>query len=262
MRDLPPDRDLVTASARGDVRAFGTLVERHHGAVVAVAFAITRDLALSEDIAQETFVVAWTRLGDVIDPSRVRAWLCNIARNRSKNELRRRKREVGEPDDNVVDGAPSPADTMLAQESHAQVLAALAEVPASYREPLVLFYWHEQSIESVASALSISAQAAQKRISRARSFVHEGLVARMQELARERRPAKAAAAAIVAVLATRAAPASAAAHAAASTGATTWLLVLAAALSTALAIGLVAWQRASGADAAAATATEGSSKFG
>ena len=56
----------MTASARGDVRAFGTLVERHHGAVVAVAFAITRDLALSEDIAQETFVVAWTRLGDVI----------------------------------------------------------------------------------------------------------------------------------------------------------------------------------------------------
>src|SRR5512139_980310 len=91
------DNDLVAACMRGDVRAFGRLVERHHGAVTAVAFAITRDLALSEDIAQDTFVIAWTRLGELRDAARVRAWLCNIARNKSKNELRGRKREVAVP---------------------------------------------------------------------------------------------------------------------------------------------------------------------
>jgi len=46
------DLDLMTASGKGDSRAFGRLVERHHAAVTAVAFAVTRDLATSERIAQ------------------------------------------------------------------------------------------------------------------------------------------------------------------------------------------------------------------
>ena len=65
------DQELVTACVAGDVRAFGRLVERHHGAVAAVAFAITRDLALSEDIAQDAFVVAWTHLRELRDSSYV-----------------------------------------------------------------------------------------------------------------------------------------------------------------------------------------------
>src|SRR5204862_431239 len=149
-----------------DVRAFGRLVERHHGAVTSVAFAVTRDLALSEDIAQETFVIGWTRLGELRDPMRVRAWLCNIARNKSKNELRARKHEVAVPAD-AIDAAPSVIDNAIAREAEGQVRSVLADMPKAYREPLVLFYWEQQSIERVASALDITEQAAQKRISRA-----------------------------------------------------------------------------------------------
>lgn len=51
------DLELVAASAKDDSRAFGRLVERHHAAVTTVAFAATRDLAISEDIAHDTFIV-------------------------------------------------------------------------------------------------------------------------------------------------------------------------------------------------------------
>src|SRR5688500_10303293 len=116
MDERSSDQDLVTASRGGDVRAFGLLVERRHGAVAAVATAITKDIALGEDVAQETFVIAWTRLRELRDPERIRAWLCNIARNRSKNELRRRRREVAASDELVVpDGQPSPVDVVIAQ---------------------------------------------------------------------------------------------------------------------------------------------------
>ncbi len=195
------DQELVAAGAKGDVRAFGRLVERHHGAVAAVAFAITRDLALSEDIAQDTFVVAWTHLRELRDLRRVRAWLCGIARNLSKTELRDRRREV--TDIEAIQTMTADAHALIeAAEAQRALRVSLDELPATYREPLVLFYWQDQSIEHVASALEITAQAAQKRISRARTMIGAELAARLDTTARTRRPAKAAAAAIVAVLAT------------------------------------------------------------
>lgn len=203
------DQELVAACVAGDVRAFGRLVERHHGAVAAVAFAITRDLALSEDIAQDVFVVAWTHLGELRDSQRVRAWLCGIARNLSKTELRSRRRDSGDVD--ALEDVAADAHSLIeAAEAERVLRGALDELPATYREPLVLFYWQDQSIEHVASALEISAQAAQKRISRARTMIGSELAARLDKTARDRRPAKAAAASIVAILASRGAPASAA----------------------------------------------------
>jgi RNA polymerase sigma factor (sigma-70 family) len=203
------DQELVAACVAGDVRAFGRLVERHHGAVAAVAFAITRDLALSEDIAQDAFVVAWTHLRELRDSERVRAWLCGIARNLSKSELRSRRHDVRDIDA-IRDVAADTHTLIETAEAERALRGALDELPATYREPLVLFYWQDHSIEHVASALEISAQAAQKRISRARTMIGAELAARLDKTARDRRPAKVAAASIVAILATRGAPASAA----------------------------------------------------
>lgn len=213
MESETSDQELVAKCTGGDVRAFGRLVERHHGAVAAVAYAITRDLALSEDLAQDTFVVAWTHLSELRDSQRVRAWLCGIARNLSKNELRGRRRDVSDIDAIRAASSDTVDAVALIEAAEAEhvLRGALDELPATYREPLVLFYWQDHSIEHVASALDITAQAAQKRISRARTMIGDELASRLDTTARARRPAKVAAASIVAILATRGAPASAAA---------------------------------------------------
>jgi zinc protease len=198
------DLELIAASAKGDSRAFGRLVERHHAAVTAVAFAVTRDLATSEDIAQDTFIVAWTQLHDLRDPSRLRAWLCGITRNLSRNELRDRQRDITDID--AVKLASSDTVDALAlieaAEAEHAVRSALDDLPANVREPLVLFYWERKSIKRVASALEITQQAAQKRIVRARKMISSELGIHFDTTARARRPAKTAAAGVVAVIAT------------------------------------------------------------
>ena len=181
---------------------FGRLVELHYSAVVAVAYATTRDVGIAEDIAQDTFVAAWDSRDKLRDVSRVRPWLCSIARNKSRNALRSRRREVAEEHD-VADPKPSVVDGAVEREASAELHAALAEVPMTYREPLVLFYWEQQSIAQVASALAISEEAAQKRISRGRSYLKDGLEAPLEGASRGRRTAAAAAAAVLAILATR-----------------------------------------------------------
>ena len=73
------DAELIQASVAGSHGAFGQIVERYQSLVCAVAYSRTGDLALSEDVAQETFLKAWRRLRQLRDGAKLRAWLCTIA---------------------------------------------------------------------------------------------------------------------------------------------------------------------------------------
>lgn len=198
------DLELIVASGKGDSRAFGRLVERHHAAVTAIAFAVTRDLATSEDIAQDTFIIGWTQLHELRDPNRFRAWLCGIARNLSRNELRDRQRDVTDID-KVKLASSDTVDALAlieAAEAEHDVRSALDDLPPGCSEALVLFFWERKSIDRVASALGLSVGAAEKRLARARGKITHELAAQFATTAKARRPTKAAAASVVAVIET------------------------------------------------------------
>src|SRR5678816_323009 len=88
------DGELLEASRRGERDAFGALVERYQRVVCAISYSRTRDQALSEDVAQETFLAAWRQLDQLREPSRLRSWLCGIARNLARKARRRTVRET------------------------------------------------------------------------------------------------------------------------------------------------------------------------
>src|SRR2546428_6788936 len=85
------DEQLVEWSLTGDRDAFGRIVERYQSLVCSITYGATGSLSLSEDLAQETFVNAWRNLTGLRDASKLRAWLCGIARNLTNNFLRRRE---------------------------------------------------------------------------------------------------------------------------------------------------------------------------
>src|ERR1700733_7080937 len=87
------DAQLVEASRRGELEAFGHLVARYQDLVCAVGFSSTGDRVLGEDVAQETFLAAWRQLDRVRDVMRLRPWLCGIARNLGRKAKKRTHRE-------------------------------------------------------------------------------------------------------------------------------------------------------------------------
>ncbi|HEX5062988.1 MAG TPA: sigma-70 family RNA polymerase sigma factor [Kofleriaceae bacterium] len=177
------DGTLIEASRRGDRDAFAQIIERYQRAVYAVAFSGVRDRALADDVAQDTFVIAWRRLAELRDEQRLAAWLCGIARNRARDMRRQAHREtVGDVDD--VTHATTPYDQMTEAESERAVAAALALVPDVYREPLVLYYYEERSIADVARSLGISAATTNKRLSRGRRYLAERVATVERGLAR------------------------------------------------------------------------------
>jgi RNA polymerase sigma factor (sigma-70 family) len=75
------DRDLVEQALRdGDARVFGILVRRHQGLVRAqLRRLLGDDPGLADDLAQETFVLAWRKLEQYRGESRFSTWLYRIA---------------------------------------------------------------------------------------------------------------------------------------------------------------------------------------
>ncbi len=173
------DAALVGSALQGNVTAYGQLVERHQSLACSVALGICGDLHRSEDIAQETFVAAWKQLRDLREPNKFKPWLCGIVRNLSHSSLRKDERmpvaETDAPSDESgeADDGPSPAEQTIDSEERAILLRQLQELPPLYREPMVLFYRQNESVNSVAEALGLSEDAVKQRLSRGRAMLAE-----------------------------------------------------------------------------------------
>lgn len=160
----------------GDLRAFAELIEAHQQDVRAVAYAVLLDDGLAEDVAQETFIVAWRRRAQLRDPSAIGGWLVAIARNRGRDLLRARKREVLVDDPEITAEASSPQLRLEREALRESCRSVLARVPERYREVLVLYYSQERPVSAIAKTLGISEAAAMQRLSRGRRFVERELI--------------------------------------------------------------------------------------
>ena len=249
------DRDLIEASCRGDRAAFAEIIERYQRPVYAVAFSGVRDRALADDIAQDAFLIAWRRLDELRDMRRLPAWLCGIARNLARDARKRLRRETLDDTDRVVT-TTTPYDAMTEAESERTLAAALGQVPDVYREPLVLYYYEERSVEDVARSLGITAATTNKRLSRGRQYLAERVA--IVERGVPRRGVKPAFAASVLALIGVTASASHVDASPANKGSTMHKLAIAAtvtAIATAGTIGVVAATRSGDAHASAASTT-------
>jgi len=193
------DAELLEASKRGEREAFGALVERYQGVVCAVSFSRTGNRALSEDVAQDTFLAAWRQLDQLREVGRLRSWLCGIARNLARKARRRTAREQPLEHIAVFDGA-NPFDAAAEAETDRVVRDALERVPDTYRDVLVLYYRDHRSVRDVATALDLTEAAAMQRLARGRQYLADGVTDLVERSLRSQLPVKSLVALVVASL--------------------------------------------------------------
>lgn len=184
----------LPAAARGDRNAYGRIVVACQNTVTAIALAITRDVAASEDIAQEAFLKAWQRLDRLKNAASFLPWLRQITRNLARDYLRanRNKPLSGEGADLAIqmaaDPSPTPSERLLQTEEEIVATDIISALPEESRETLLLYYREGQSSQQVATLLGLSDAAVRKRLSRARGTVREEMLKRFGEFARTTAP--------------------------------------------------------------------------
>lgn len=79
------DEMLVSLTILGNNLAFEELVLRYRKAVTVSVCSIIKNTSLAEDVIQDSFITAWTKLNTLKDAKKFGAWICSIARNQAKN---------------------------------------------------------------------------------------------------------------------------------------------------------------------------------
>ncbi|MHC4625106.1 MAG: RNA polymerase sigma factor [Planctomycetota bacterium] len=187
--------ELLQATLAGSRKAFGAIVEKYQGLVCGITYSATGNRARSEELAQETFVRAWTQLRQLRDLGSFRAWLCTIARNAAKKSIVKQGRDAAdlaqplEGSQEIQSIEPGPAEHAISKEQEAVVSASLREIPESYREPLVLFYRQQHSISQVAVELE-----------RGRKLLKAELASVVEDVIKKTRPGRVFTVAVIAAL--------------------------------------------------------------
>ena len=168
----PTDAVLIEQCLKGEKDAFAEIVRRYQRQVYYLALTRMKDRYEADDLAQETFIRAYRKLG-IYDPRRsFRNWLFCICVNLGKNRLRSRarRREVHNP--HPEPKARTPRDQ---GQVGIDLMAALHKIPEKLRVPLVLKHVEGFSYDEIAGIMKIGTSAAKMRVKRGRDQLVKNL---------------------------------------------------------------------------------------
>ena len=182
------DAELFAGVMSGGPEAFAPIVERYQDAVFGVALARLRNFHEAEDAAQQAFVEAFERLGNLKDPSRLGAWLRSVTIHRCIDRLRRRRNIATVEDDMDASDAATPHDELERRELRDQVLAAIARLTKTQRETTTLFYINGYSINEVAGILDVPLGTVKRRLHDARERLKEEMIGMVENVLKSEAP--------------------------------------------------------------------------
>jgi RNA polymerase sigma-70 factor (ECF subfamily) len=184
------DAALAALALSGRQDAFARIMQRHREPIFRLIRGHVGDADEALDLTQETFVAAYGAL-DHFDGARpMRAWLARIALNKCRDWGRRRTvRRLfrqAEPLDvgaiQVADDAPGPWAVAQGRDDLRALAKAIATLPASIKEPLLLQVFEELSQAEIGRTLGISEKAVETRIRRARLMLAERMRAETRKI--------------------------------------------------------------------------------
>jgi RNA polymerase sigma-70 factor, ECF subfamily len=186
------DAELLVRLRAGDEQAFVTLVRRHHASMLRLASGFVPNLAIAEEVVQETWLGVLRGLDGFEGRSSVRTWLFRILVNRARSAGTRERRSIaiGDPvravDQSRFDASGAWAsppehwiedadDRLHAAKVAARLRSAIDELPERQRDVVTLRDVDGLSSEEVCSVLAISESNQRVLLHRGRSRLRQVL---------------------------------------------------------------------------------------
>lgn len=168
------ERRYLNALANGDQSALGGLYELYGERIFRYAFRMLGNRTDAEDATAETFLRVLRRSSELRADGAFRTWLFRITRNLCIDRMRQHKLLELPPDAQY--GSPEDKTTL-----RVTVQQALADLPADYREPLILCDLEDVSAKEAAEILKITVPALKSRLYRGRRALRDKLGAALEK---------------------------------------------------------------------------------
>jgi RNA polymerase sigma-70 factor (ECF subfamily) len=165
---------------KGENNALEEFVCTYSDSLIRYAYCYVQDAALAEDVMEETIATLIFHRKHFHDENHMQAYLYRVARNKSIDHLRKRKREVALSDVEDVLYGNDVESQVIRDSLNQQIFTCMQKLPAQYKEVLYLTYFEDFTYEEVCRLMKKSKKQVYNLLSRARNalkeiFMKEGL---------------------------------------------------------------------------------------
>lgn len=168
--------DLVRALRRGDRHAFTRLVQLHQGRIYNLALGYVKQEDEARDLVQDIFLTVFRRINGLNDEAKFSAWLYQLALNHCRNRYRSLSRRgffnslpADDPGmEALLRSEATPEKHLESRQVETLVREAVASLPPSEREIILLRDLQELSYEEIGEILAIPLGTVKSKINRAR----------------------------------------------------------------------------------------------
>lgn len=182
--DIRPEIvELVRRSQKGDLDAFRQLYERFIQKILNYLYRMTGSKDEADDLAQDTFVLAYRKIGDLKNPERFQSWIFRIAQNNVYQLYRGKKVQVESIDQEesqelsdfqkLTTPLKSPEDAVLTEELEQLITDVIQELPEKYRTVFILSAIEKLSYQEISNIVERSLASVKSDIHRARVIVRD-----------------------------------------------------------------------------------------
>ena len=186
------DGILIQLALAGQTECFAILIDRHKDAVTKRIRSMIRNKTDEDDLVQDVFLKAWRHLAGFRAEASFRTWITRVATNEVLQLYRRECRSPLRPSQTDLDAFASqcelPDQCLARVETRQTVRNAVAELPAKYRQIIVLRDLRQLSVRETARTMKISSQLVKTRLFRARAKLSAALLKKGRQTARCGRP--------------------------------------------------------------------------
>lgn len=158
---MTDEKELIEKAAKGDKNAFTQLVQEYQNRIFGFVMRMTANREASLDLTQDTFLAAWQNLNGFRQDAQFSSWLFQIAANKSKNYLKKAKREISLPDDfDTISAEESPHGEIVNKEFSGKIIQAVTGLPPRQKIVFNMRYFEQMKFNTIAESLEISVSAA------------------------------------------------------------------------------------------------------
>ena len=184
-------RDWVVAAQNGDKEAFSEVVKRCQDMAYGIAYAMLGDTGRAQDAAQEAFIAAYLDLAALREPAAFPGWFRRVVIKHSDRE--RRSQSLNLPFDDSAEFAatlPDPMRVLETSENKSEIHKAVAELPATQRQIITLFYLRDYSQKEIEQFLELPVSMIKKHLFTARRKLRGRLETMMETQIQAGRPSQ------------------------------------------------------------------------
>jgi RNA polymerase sigma factor (sigma-70 family) len=168
------EAQVIALVRAGEVDAFVEIVEHYQSPIIRYLYHLTGDYETAKDLAQDTFIQAYTGILKTRAELSFKAWLYRIATNNAWQHQRRKKLLSFVPFTVKKHDVPDLKDNVDCSGKALEIQEAMIKIPDEQRTCVVLHFVEGFKYREIAETLGISEEAVRKRVARGRKlFIEE-----------------------------------------------------------------------------------------